>query len=889
MSSNDSLTVLQSRGPLLTKQWSADGIRAYDRAKTFTVEAVPVASIHSLSAVLVDLQSKPRSCVIRGEPVHGIDAITTRDLDHFTEVPRRWVCLDVDNWVPTADPVRQPAEAVAEFITGCLPDEFYGISHHWQLSSSAGAPGKEGVLKAHIWFWLDAPRTGVELEAWARTLDLPVDVTVFRTVQVHYTAGPVIDQGVACPVAQRCGLVEGIFGDEVHLVLPDSSDYHARVRQVKEGRQSSVDPTTKPGLIGQFCRLYPPARVVDELLPDVFEWEGDSPARLTWLQGGGSIGGACITDDEQGIYNSHSTDPFEGRRANSWDVVRVHKFGELDAAIDPDAVPWLMSNGGLPSHRAMVEYALALEDVAAEREQAHQEQAQAKHEEDAAVVTQLEQRVHSALAQVAAATSPAELERVTCPALATQPWSQGEQARLVKAVQDRFAQLAQSRLPVATAREWLTPPRSASLGHGEGPEWLDDWVFVRTDNTFFHLGTKKSYSKTAFDVANSARMPYTTVNGVPTERHESATDYAINVWSIDQVDNTVYAPGMPRTFDLVGQTWANLYTEDSVPDAGPGGEVAIQMVQAHLTRLFPDDRERGILLSWMAHNVRHPGRKIRWAPYIFGAQGTGKTFIAELMGLVMGAANTRVLSGVTLQGHFNNWVVGSALVTVEEVYQSGHLYETEEKLKAPIANDTVDVHKKGKDNYSAPNFTNYLLLSNHPDGMPIGKGDRRLMILQTATTAEQAQALADEGYFSSLFDTCRSNVPGLRRWLLNEVDMHPEFDADGRAPGTAAKDLVIQLSKSDTEVAMDEMLAGRTVVTTSAISAMLEHQGIPGSKTRVISKILARLGFEFYKRMRVDGKPDNVYARVANTAGISDAAVREALKATSRSQFDDEE
>jgi hypothetical protein len=366
----DFITVLTSKGPLLTKRWTSDGIEPYDRAKHFTAVAYQVSDIRGLSRVLTMLQEQPRQCAIRGRHLAHDDAgtnreggvETTRDLEHFTEVAHQWVCLDVDEWVmPPGVCLDDPPAAVSEFISQCLPAEFQEITHHWQLSSSAGAPGKEHLLKAHIWFWLDEQRTGPELEAWARGLSLPVDITVFRTVQVHYTAAPVIDPGVSCPIGTRSGLTEGILGDEVSLVMPDVLELP---RAERVGRAGMVDPRGKPGLIGAFCRAYPPHRVVTEVLPEVFEYEGDSDVRLTWLQGGGSPGGACITDDELRIYNSHSTDPFEGHAQNMWDLVRHYKFGELDSNIDPGAVDW-SGPAGLPSHKAMTRWVRTLEDVAA--------------------------------------------------------------------------------------------------------------------------------------------------------------------------------------------------------------------------------------------------------------------------------------------------------------------------------------------------------------------------------------------------------------------------------------------------------------------------------------------------------------------------------------------
>jgi hypothetical protein len=367
---------------------------------------------------------------------------------------------------------------------------------------------------------------------------------------------------------------------------------------------------------------------------------------------------------------------------------------------------------------------------------------------------------------------------------------------------------------------------------------------------------------------------------------ERASDFAVNVWAITTVDNIIYAPGQPATFEELGRAWANLYREDSVPVSTPGGEGAIKMVQAHLKRLFPDEAERSVLLSWMAHNVRYPGTKIRWAPYIYGAQGTGKTFIAQVLGMVMGEVNVQTVSGRLLRTDFNGWAGGSAVVAIEEVYQAGHLFETEENLKAPVSNDTVSIHRKGKDAYSARNRTNYLLLSNHPDGISVGEGDRRYFFLKVAMSAEEAKTLSRERYFDHLFDACRASPGGLRRWLETEVEIVEGFEPHGRAPETEARAQIVAMSKGDAEATLEDVFANVEVITSDWAAAVLKAADIEAPKTQAQNKMLARLGFEFHKRMRFGRRVARVYVR-ESSRNASDETIRKNLASRKVDGFDD--
>ena len=99
---SDTLSVLTSKGPLLTKRWTATGVLGYDKARNYTVENYDVDGIEHLSRVLKTLEEQPRRCVIRGQHLTYPDqhVETTRDLEHFEEQAHHWVCFDVDCYKP---------------------------------------------------------------------------------------------------------------------------------------------------------------------------------------------------------------------------------------------------------------------------------------------------------------------------------------------------------------------------------------------------------------------------------------------------------------------------------------------------------------------------------------------------------------------------------------------------------------------------------------------------------------------------------------------------------------------------------------------------------------------------------------------------------------------
>lgn len=116
------------------------------------------------------------------------------------------------------------------------------------------------------------------------------------------------------------------------------------------------DPREKGGIIGAFCRTYDIYKAMDELIPGEYlstEYED----RFTYS--GGSTAGGAIVYNGLWLYSHHATDPASGKLCNAWDLVRLHKFDDLDADAKPDT-----PTNKLPSYVAMAEFAKGIKEVA---------------------------------------------------------------------------------------------------------------------------------------------------------------------------------------------------------------------------------------------------------------------------------------------------------------------------------------------------------------------------------------------------------------------------------------------------------------------------------------------------------------------------------------------
>ncbi len=140
----------------------------------------------------------------------------------LAEVARHWVMIDVDKWPlpPWAEIADDPESVIDVAVRDLLPEPFHDAMCFWQLSSSAGI--RPGVLKVHLFFWLEQPVSNELLRDYSKAYAPQVDTTLFNAVQPHYIADPLFE-GRADPLPRRTGWRKGL-DDMVRLPPLDAAE-----------------------------------------------------------------------------------------------------------------------------------------------------------------------------------------------------------------------------------------------------------------------------------------------------------------------------------------------------------------------------------------------------------------------------------------------------------------------------------------------------------------------------------------------------------------------------------------------------------------------------------------------------------------------------------------
>lgn len=367
---------------------------------------------------------------------------------------------------------------------------------------------------------------------------------------------------------------------------------------------------------------------------------------------------------------------------------------------------------------------------------------------------------------------------------------------ITKVLVKQFGQITGEKFTPAQVEKIVKGKRKRASG-----DFVDNYVFITQSGEYMDRETKTVMGPRAFDVKHDRETP-TSREG----EAQRATQYVNNI--IECVHSGMYAPTFGDIFQYDGVDYFNTYRpNDLVPVEGDSG--VIDAIENHIKHLLTDEREREIMTSYLAHNVQFPGKKIHWAMILQGVEGDGKSFFAEMMKYMLGQTNCKSIGAEVLEEKFTSWAESNCMVFIEEVKMDNYRkYEVLNKLKPYITNPTVSIRKMQTDVYETINTTNYFALTNFKDALPIGDNDRRYCVLFSQWQSRDklvAWSEANPNYYAELYKIMRDNTGEILNWLANYKIPKWFLDA-GVAPITRAKEMMVEMSKSDDLMTVEDAI-----------------------------------------------------------------------------------
>lgn len=462
----------------------------------------------------------------------------------------------------------------------------------------------------------------------------------------------------------------------------------------------------------------------------------------------------------------------------------------------------------------------------------------------------------------------------------------------VKSLHTAFGKSA--GLSINTIRKAITPKRTSVITYG----LFKHWVFIEAQNKYFDLNRRLSVSAQAFRVRWDGH-PEVVENG-----NSNAVAYA-SFNNIRTVYDAMFWPGADIIFEHEGALYINTYhaPDWDLPEVlNAEQQKAADSFYAHLGHIFPDAADQMIALDWMAYLVQRPQTRIHYALVMKGTEGDGKTYFSNVMDAVTRSVNQ--VAGSAIGGQFNGFAQGARIVAVEEIrVASDKRYESLDRIKPLITNSQISIEEKGRDIRTVPNFSSYMLFTNHADAMPLGKSDRRYAVLETRFQSEEqlfahfggSEATAD--YFDELFDLLEC-YPVAYAHVLHNHRISDSFRPKGRAPNTKAKARMLEASKPEPQRLLEDAIEKHScsrickdLLDVTYLNQLCTdgfgNMTTPLPKTRAMSGALRDLGYLPIEggRMKIAGVTRYIWY---NHMHHDDASAREAARLAAEEQYFDD-
>jgi len=337
-------------------------------------------------------------------------------------------------------------------------------------------------------------------------------------------------------------------------------------------------------------------------------------------------------------------------------------------------------------------------------------------------------------------------------------------------------------------------------------------------------------------------------------------------------DNTTFRPDLDYQAiikDIDGKQSVNYYQPRDVRrvegDWGPFMRL--------LTKMLPDERDRTILLSYMAAVCQHPGRKFLWAPVVQGAQGNGKSTLISVLqycvdGVVQGVNDDQskyvtTMTAKDIDDKFNGNMAHKTLCVIHEMHTDSFKdqRERQDHLKTLVTESTMQIEEKGVNKYQARNLVNFFFCSNHRDAVRLESSERRFAVFYTAqqTVADiLAQGMTPQ-WFKELWEWLRGDGFAIIFDNLMTFDIPDDLNPAGgatRAPVTSSTEAAVAESRSPVEQIIFDAIQGdlpgfkNEWVSTRAVSNLCEAEGMKRPAPKTISTALRAMGLKRTGKLR---------------------------------------
>jgi len=397
------------------------------------------------------------------------------------------------------------------------------------------------------------------------------------------------------------------------------------------------------------------------------------------------------------------------------------------------------------------------------------------------------------------------------------------------------------------------------------PTAFRGWVYVAAADKFqLYADNVDSYklSKMAFDTLHASTMTSIDLEGTPA---------------------SVFLLGAekPKIPAVVGEVCDFSRTEDLIVNVGDGDFQAVNvkfntfpphsdnpelLERADTTfqkilGAYKDEKEREVILSWLAWVVQNPADRASWAiMFKSHVQGSGKTFWYEVLRSAVGDSNAvSVPRKVRSQNH-NSFLNGTKCVCYDELHEGTTADQKMfyQDMKEQITSDHIMISEKYLVSTQRKITCSFILCSNHDFAME--KDDRRIAVFEPRfqNVAECIEYGLNSEFWEKAFEFIRHYRHAVRGYFLS-YKIPSWFDAKGHAYYTPAKARMLNNCVSEVQTVIQDVIdSGEywqvtpTAICQSILTGVLKDRGVR-TGLKIVQTTLREMGMVMHeKRQRID-------------------------------------
>lgn len=418
------------------------------------------------------------------------------------------------------------------------------------------------------------------------------------------------------------------------------------------------------------------------------------------------------------------------------------------------------------------------------------------------------------------------------------------------------------------------------------PPWARPWVFNSPENNFYNMDNGLVLSVQAFNNTYSKELMSEADEGMAGRPAIAPADYFLNVLQMQRVEGVIYDPrqqGAKPFFTYDGKRYLNEFLPSSLPAEVPDQhKKAGRMFKKLLRVIFGNPEYEKHVLHFLAHTVQKPGHKIRWAVIVQSAEGSGKSYLADIMIAVLGVPNVKIVEPDSLLDKYNDWTVGSCMTFIEEIFVPGPArVKVSNAMKTSVTNDKISLREKFKGMRVALNTANMMAFTNFHNPLSLTQSDRRYMVVESPLqTKEDVIQVNESGLWDELEPLKRveKGLAGALRYYLLNLEIPDDFPVNGPAPFTEFRQQAVVESKPEIVLEIEDLIddPDQVLISDDVIStkALTEELG-PIAINRKVSTYLRQLGYQLYKdgkRFRLAGGRGTIWVHRTKYMNEVDAA-----------------